>query len=307
MPILMTRRRFGGALASVAVLPSLAAMRAAAQPAGYANPHLLMSVEDLMPLAAPAAGGGSTLYEAQGMALVDIRPAEAYAEGHIPGARHLDPNAVVDPGAPVSGALRPTEEIARILGDIGLDASTRVVFYDDRGGFHAARMFWLLEYLGHRDVALLNGGLTAWVAAGGPVTDAVPTVEPLPVGVSPMPRRIASADYILRHQHDAETVVVDVRPTHLHEEGRIPWAINVPWAQNLDENALYLPADALAAHFASEGVTPDRDVVIHCQQGLASAHSYVALRLLGYPRVRVYHRSWAEWGAADDLPKVTGA
>ncbi|XWN33519.1 MAG: rhodanese-like domain-containing protein [Devosia sp.] len=66
-----------------------------------------------------------------------------------------------------------------------------------------------------------------------------------------------------------------------------------------------LPADALRARFESFGVTSDKNVVIHCQTGEASAHSYFALRLIGYPRVRTYHRSWAEWSASDDLPKAT--
>ena len=108
-------------------------------------------------------------------------------------------------------------------------------------------------------------------------------------------------------RHHAETVVIDVRPTPMYADGHIPWAVNLPWAQNLDADSRFLPADVLGTHFATHGITPDRNVVIHCQNGLASSHSYVALRLLGYPRVRVYHRSWAEWGTDPNLPKATGA
>ena len=314
MSVNLTRRHLGSLMmATAAAVPAAAVLvprLAAAAAPGYANPHLLISAEALATLRGPLGLGAESAvgaYETHGIALVDVRPAEDYEAGHIPGARHLDPNAVVDPHAPVEGALRSQAEVAAILGGLGLNAAHRVVFYDDRGGFHAARMFWLLEYLGHRDIALLNGGLSAWVAAGGPLSSTSPAFEARPFGVSAMPRRVAHADYLLRHQHDPETVVVDVRPTALFEEGHIPWAINLPWALNLTEDKMFRPADALAAPFEAAGVTPDRNVVIHCQQGLASSHSYVALRLLGYPRVRVYHRSWAEWGTADDLPKATGA
>ena len=306
MSVSMTRRGLAGAVGSLlafALVPPIAE----AQSGGYANPHLLVSADELMAPAASAPEGAATAYETQGIVLVDVRTAEEYAEGHIPGARHLDPNAVVDPHAPIAGALRSTEAIAEMLGALGLDASTRVVFYDDRGGFHAARMFWLLEYLGHQNAALLNGGLSAWVAAGGALSQEAPAVEARTFGVSPMPRRIATADYLLRHRDDADTVVIDVRPAPMYAEGHIPWAISLPWAGNLTEDKVFLPAEALAERFAAHGVTADRNVVIHCQQGLASAHSYVALRLLGHPQVRVYHRSWSEWGVADDLPKVTGS
>lgn len=133
------------------------------------------------------------------------------------------------------------------------------------------------------------------------------TREPGAFTPSPMPRRMANADYILSHRDDPNTVVIDVRPPDAYAKGHIPWARNIPWSQNLGEDGLFLPAPALREHFEGHGVTPDRNVVIHCQVGLASSHSYVALRLLGYPRVRVYHRSWAEWGADPSLPAETGA
>lgn len=296
----MTRRTFGGLVAATAVLPSIGF----AGSTGYAIPELLHHVEDLIPLV----GWGPDLrpdYEAAGMIVIDVRHREAFDAGHIPGARHLDPDAVVADDAPVTGELRPEADVVEMLGNLGVSATRRIVFYDDRGGFHAARMFWLLEYLGHRNVAILNGGYSAWVSADGPVA-----TEPLEVigaafSPAPMARRLATADYILSHRGDQETVVIDVRPTDVFAEGHIPWAMNIPWSQNLGEDGQFLTADALRAHFESHGVTPDRNVVIHCRVGLASSHSYVALRLLGYPRVRVYHRSWAEWGNDPVLPKAT--
>lgn len=294
----VTRRVFGGLIAATAFLPSIGL----ASPNGYALPELLQSVEDLMPII----GWGPDLrpeYEAAGMILIDVRPREAFDAGHIPGARHLEPDGVVAGHAPVTGALRPEAEIVALLADIGVSTARRIVFYDDRGGFHAARMFWLLEYLGHGDVAILNGGYSAWVAAGGPVATDPLEVTRAAFSPAPTPRRHATADYVLSHRGDPETVVIDVRPPDMFAEGHIPWAVSIPWSQNLGEDGLFLTADDLRAHFETHGVTPHRNVVIHCQVGLASSHSYVALRLLGYPRVRVYHRSWAEWGTDPALPK----
>jgi len=109
----------------------------------------------------------------------------------------------------------------------------------------------------------------------------------------------------MERRDDAETVVIDVRPTSLFEKGHIPWAKNIPWSGNLNEDNTMKPAEALRERFAEFGVTPESNIVVHCQDGLASSHSYFALRLMGYPRLRTYHRSWAEWGEADDLPKTT--
>ncbi|MEM8664078.1 MAG: rhodanese-like domain-containing protein, partial [Pseudomonadota bacterium] len=125
---------------------------------------------------------------------------------------------------------------------------------------------------------------------------------PKTFAIAKSPRRYASADYILARSGDEETVVVDVRPEKAYRAGHIPWAKNIPWKGNLSHDETMLDADTLAARYAAFGVTPDKNVVIHCQTGEASAHSYFALRLLGYARVRTYHRSWAEWGVLDDMP-----
>lgn len=161
-----------------------------------------------------------------------------------------------------------------------------------------------MEYLGHRNAASLNGGWTAWLEASGTSTkDVAPATSSQFVGAV-SPRRVATADYVLGVANDPDTVVVDVRPAKLFAKGRIPWAINVPWSASLRDDKRFKAAADLKAHFEAKGITPDRNIVLHCQTGLASAHSYVALRLLGYPRVRVYHRSLAEWGSDPALPKA---
>ncbi|MEO1197872.1 MAG: sulfurtransferase [Pseudomonadota bacterium] len=293
--------------ALLTALLSSTSLSALAAETDYRNDHLLTTAAELV-TAIGQETTESALDAENDLVIVDVRPADAFAEGHIPGAVQLDPDAVADPDAPVGGTLRALEDLAALIGDLGISADTQVVLYDDKGGFHAARMFWLLEYLGHRNVQLLDGGIQAWTAAEQTLaTGAGKSPTPQRFAPAVTPRRYASADYILAHREDDDTLVIDVRPSNLFAKGHIPWAQSIPWKGNLEEDLTMKPADELIDHFAAHGVTADRNIVIHCQNGLASAHSYFALRLIGHPQVRTYHRSWAEWGTADDLPKAGSA
>ncbi|MEM0948193.1 MAG: sulfurtransferase [Pseudomonadota bacterium] len=298
----LTRRNFG--LLSLAAVTVILPKISLAQTIGYSNLALLEEPSSLIGAVSPMAGSGQSA-QIEGMLLVDVRPREEFDAGHVPGAVHLDPNAVVARQSPIDGTLMGIADLEALLGDIGVAANRRIVVYDDRGGFHAARMLWLMEYLGHRNVAVLNGGWSGWQEADGPVATYGDPVIPAVFQSALSPRRHATAADVLAHRERPDAVLIDVRPTHMYDEGHVPWAVNVPWAQNLGEDGRFRPADHLLAHFEQHGVTPEHDVIMHCQFGLASSHSYVALRLLGFPRVRVYHRSWAEWGSDPELPKVT--
>ncbi len=278
--------------ALVALLVPLA-VGAPAVAADYANPQLLVETGEL------AAHAGQT-----DLRILDVRPKAAYDKGHIPGALHLGADDVIDPNSHISGELKPAAELAAMLGERGIGKDTRVVLYDDKGGFHAARLFWMLESMGHNKAAVLNGGIPKWVQEGRELSTETPKVARAVFAVTPIPRKVATADWLLDRQFDPSVVVVDVRPGKLYKAGHIPWAKNIGWKQNLTEQSTLKSADALLKHFAAHGVTPDKNVAVHCQNGKAAAHSYFTLRLLGYPRVRSYDRSWAEWGSADDLPKA---
>ena len=280
-------------------------------PKGYANPELLIGPSELadrLGLGVPEAttsGPG-----AQAPVVLDLRPAEAFAAGHIPGAAHLDLFGLslidTDP-APLAAFLWM---IAHLLTSRGVDAGRPVVVYDEQSGIRAARAFWFLEFFGHPDARLLDGGFGAWERAGLPATrDAeAPAKGTWEVGRDDT--RLATWRQVSERLDRADVAILDTRSdeeycgtlVRARRGGAIPGAVHIEWTRNLDETGAFKPAAELRTLYEGAGVTPGREVVSYCQGGYRAAHGYFTLRLLGYPRVRNYIGSWKEWGDREDLP-----
>lgn len=271
--------------------------------AGYANPQLLTTAADL---AHALEGDARPL-------VIDLRPPEDFAAGHIPGAVHLDLWGVslidTDP-APLKAFMWMIDHLFNLR---GVDAKTPVVVYDEQSGIRAARAFWFLEYFGHPRVQVLDGGVGAWIRAGLPVTrEAAPPPRSDWAG-APQAQTIATWRDVKERLGRQDVVILDTRSdgeyagttVRAKRGGRIPGAIHVEWTRNLGPDGAFKPAAALRAMYEAAGVTPDKEVVTYCQGGYRAAHSYLALRLLGYPRVRAYTGSWKEWGDREDLPVET--
>jgi thiosulfate/3-mercaptopyruvate sulfurtransferase len=271
---------------------------------GYPNARLLVSADEL-----------SQLLDAKAPPLVlDLRPPDAYAAGHVPGAHHLDLWGVslvdTDP-APLTAFMWMIEHVLAVH---GVDASTPVVVYDDQSGVRAARAFWFLEYFGHPAVRMLDGGFGAWTRAGLPVTrDASPARTTEWTG-SREEKTLATWRDVHAALDRRDAVIVDARSdgeycgttVRAKRGGAIPGAVHIEWTRNLTPAGDFKPAAELRTMYEGAGVTPDREVITYCQGGYRAAHSYVALRLLGYPRVRNYVGSWKEWGDREDLPIEQG-
>ena len=250
--------------------------------------------------------------------LLDLRPAEDFSLGHVEGSRHLDLYGVSlndSSEAPLNAFLA----IFRTLfGSRGVSQDKPVVVYDHETGERAARALWLLAVLGHPDVRILDGGTRAWTAAGETLVrlkQAPPPADPRqapptapPYKGAPNLELLATRFDVHRAIGDAQAIIVDVRreseyrgtERRARRAGTVPGAVHIFWREHLDERGALRPADEIRALYASKGVTPDKTVIPLCQGGYRSANTYLALKSLGYPRVRNYVSSWGEWGNRDD-------
>jgi thiosulfate/3-mercaptopyruvate sulfurtransferase len=239
----------------------------------------------------------------------------AYAAGHLPGAVYLD--LETDLSAPVGrhGGRHPLPEPRRLaasLGRVGIDDGAWVVAYDGSDGMLAGRLWWLLRWLGHDRVQVLDGGLAAWEAAGGPLDDAIPTPTPVTFVPRPRPEMVVDRDWLMRRLDDPSVVVVDARaPERYRGEvepldpraGHLPGAINLPYAGNL-EGGRFRSLDALAERYRA--LADADDVVVYCGSGVSAAHDLMALEAVGVKGARLYPGSWSDWVSHEDAPVATG-
>jgi thiosulfate/3-mercaptopyruvate sulfurtransferase len=242
--------------------------------------------------------------------VLDLRPAQDFAAGHIPGAVHIDLWGVslidTDP-APLKAFMWMIDHVLNLR---GVDSSRAVVVYDEQSGMRAARAFWFLEYFGHARVQMLDGGFGAWTAAGMPVSREAQAPAKSTWTGTPQDSRIATWRDVNDRLGRRDVAIVDTRSDEEYcgtlvrakRGGAIPGAVHIEWKRNLGPDGAFKPAAELREMYEAAGVTPDKEVLTYCQGGYRAAHAYVALRLLGYPRVRNYTGSWKEWGDREELP-----
>lgn len=245
---------------------------------------------------------------------------EAYREGHIPGAlyAHLEQD-LSGPVSETSGRhpLPDPEALRATFSRWGITPTTRVVCYDYRTNAYAGRLWWLLRWLGHERVAVLDGGFEKWLAEERPVSDAVPD-DPPPAEFrgGPDPALTVSSETIFEDLDDGELCLIDVRaePRFNGDEepidpvaGHIPGAVNLPFAKNLDVSGCYLPPEALRKMYARIlGDHPPQACVVMCGSGVTACQSLIALEQAGLDGARLYPGSWSEWIRDPNRPVEIG-
>ncbi len=244
-----------------------------------------------------------------------------YDTGHIPGAVRVDWFTTLQ--HPVRRDFLTKEEFEALCSSLGISNDTTVVFYGDKSNWFAVYAFWLFEYYGHEKRKVMNGGRARWMAENRPLTTEVPSYPPTQYRAKEPDASIrAFRDDVMRHLQ-AGLPLVDVRsPKEFSGEllhmpgypqegaqrgGHIPGAVNIPWAQAVDEDGRFKPAEALRDLYQTRGVTPDKEIIAYCRIGERSSHTWFVLKyLLGYPKVRNYDGSWTEWGNLVGAPIEKG-
>lgn len=236
---------------------------------------------------------------AANLRVVDVRPADAYAEGHIPGAAQIDLPALTTTVDGVQGMLIGPDAYAAAIGGLGITDDTAVILYDANWGMPAARVLWSLAAYGHTNAALLNGGWDRWQEEQRPTTQTATTVPPATFTPRPQPDHLAELPWLQARLDDPNVVLIDTRTSGEYNAGHLPNARNWDWMNGVPVGSwdTLRPAAELTAELAALGVTPDKEIITYCRSGARAAHTYVLLRSLGFPRVRNYDGSWLEWSA----------
>lgn len=268
---------------------------------GYARPELLIETDEL-----------AKIVSQSNVRLVDAVDAGTYKRAHIPGAVNIFYQLLAtlktrkENGFPVS-----PQDAEKIFGEAGIDNNTLVVVYDGGEGPFASAVWFALDFFGHKNVKLLNGGFRKWVKEGRAVTQDAPKPEKKKFTAVPHPEKVVTLADVKKREHGAvladtrsfkEFIGQDVVPGAARG-GHIPGAMHLEWTNFADSLETFKSADDIKKVLEKKGVNKDTHVVTYCQIGLGrSTMMALAMKLVGYDNVHEYSGSWEEWSADPRLP-----
>jgi thiosulfate/3-mercaptopyruvate sulfurtransferase len=253
------------------------------------------------------------------IAEVDYDPKSNYMLGHIPGSVLFDWKQ--DINDPVSRNVLSKQACEDLLQRVGINNDTTLILYGDFNNWFAAFAFWVFKYYGYKDVRLMNGGRKKWLQEDRPLSKEIPSNYPKGNFKASEPdnnirvflnqvkealedankkvRRIKLVDVRSPKEFTGEILAPPEYPTeHAQRGGHIPTAVNIPWAQAVNDNdGTFKSVDELRKLYELKDITPDKEVIAYCRIGERSSHTWFVLKyLLGYPNVKNYDGSWTEWG-----------
>ncbi len=240
-----------------------------------------------------------------------------FAAAHVPGAVFFDLDAISDPNSDLPHMLPPPEVFASRVRRLGLGNGNKIVCYDGAGLFSAARAWWMFRAMGHKDVAVLDGGFPKWRSEGKPTEDLAPRPRERHFIARPNNALVRKIEDVQIVCENGQCQIIDARsaerfagtspePREGMRAGHIPGSANVPYSSLLNADGTLKSMDDLQSAFAGAGLDPARPVITSCGSGVTACILMLALELIGKSDVAVYDGSWAEWGSRQDVPVATG-
>jgi thiosulfate/3-mercaptopyruvate sulfurtransferase len=271
---------------------------------GYDSKHLI-EVEEL-----------SNILDHDSIVVIDMRKPEEFQIGHIPNAINIWRTDIQQDTLPYEGMIASKQKIELLLGSLGVDNNDYLVIYDDKAMCNAARLWWVLDYYGFENTAILHGGIKAWQKIGKVSTEVVELDKKNFV----LPQKYIPTRYISLHElknsyNDTARVILDTRSKEEYQgdyikkgafdRGRIPRSINIDWGRTVDyDEHTFKSKEELLKIYSSENIIASSKVITYCHTGVRSAHTtFVLTELLGFSHVKNFDGSWTEW-SYHQLPMV---
>jgi thiosulfate/3-mercaptopyruvate sulfurtransferase len=242
-----------------------------------------------------------------------------FLRAHIPNASYFDIDEIADPDTDLPHMVPTPGRFAKLMSQLGVSNTARIVFYDQKGLASAARGWWLMGLFGHDNAAVLDGGLPKWLHEGRPIQDGEPTPRP-PAPFRPDYRAgmVRGVGDMLRNVLSGSEQVLDARaagrftgaipePRAGMRSGHIPGSLSVPFTDLLQPDGTFRPAGEVRARFEAAGVDGARPLVTSCGSGVTACILTLGLRVAGFPEGSVYDGSWTEWGGRSDTPVEVGS
>lgn len=240
---------------------------------------------------------------------------KAYREGHIPGAIFFDLDKDLSQAPGNHGGRHPLPAMtafAQKLGQRGIGNEYQIVVYDDSSGMYAGRLWFMLSYAGHGAVRVLDGGIQAYLAAGGQLEPDLPSYLETQFALNLQEDKLVSKDYVLRNLENPDVLLVDARAAERYrgdvepldpKAGHIPGAMNLPFADNLRDGK-YKSPEELKERFSD--LEEAEEIIVYCGSGVSANHNFIALEEAGFKNIKLYGGSWSDWSSYQDNPIATG-